>query len=616
MNRLFRAIFVALVAVLLGVAPSPSPAAAQTVGVEGVVAIDVELDPNSSGFWVLDQLGRVYPTAGAPDFGDIASLTDLRPGENIVSMSVTPGGDGYWLFSTQGRVWAFGAAGLFGDLADLVLNQPVIASIATTTGNGYYLVAEDGGVFAFGDAVFYGSMGGTDLNQPVNGLVPTAGGYWLVADDGGIFAFGTALFQGSMGSVTLNQPIIGAIGFEGGYLMVGADGGIFNFSSGDFYGSLGGRDIWGRATAAGASATGDRYLIALSTGTIWAFTDGGSPDGEIVAEIDLVPGPMAITPVHDFAGTRGFRNYASSDWSAWSGQVQGVQDIRIPSSVDANQQPAKWVPPSVEGAPLLVVLHSWSADYDRQISIPYAKWAADNGWAFIAPNFRGVNNTPAATGSDLAVADVVDAIAYATKQGADPDRVFAVGYSGGGMMSLLMAGRHPELFAGVSSWVPVYDLPTWYVYNATYYPGRHYKGHIEASCGGAPTAGTAALDSCTHRSPHTHLDGARDAGLPVYIATGLSDTLVAPSDAVRAFNQLADPADRFTSDQVATLGSKVLPAELSGQLDTPSFFGPEDRTPLLTRQSGPVTFVLFSGAHEMFYEPAVRWMAQGTPSLP
>ena len=261
-----------------------------------------------------------------------------------------------------------------------------------------------------------------------------------------------------------------------------------------------------------------------------------------------------------------------------------------------------------------MVLHSWSADYDRQISIPYAKWAADNGWAFMAPNFRGVNNKPAATGSDLAVADVVDAIEYATARGADPDRVFAVGYSGGGMMSLLMAGRHPELFAGVASWVPVYDLPSWYVYNATYYPGRHYKRHIEASCGGAPNPGTAAYDSCTHRSPHTHLDGARDAGLPVYIATGLSDTLVAPSDAVRAFNQLADPSDQFTPDQVATLGSKVLPAELAGQLEVPSFFGPEDRTPLLTRQSGPVTFVLFSGAHEMFYEPSVRWMAQGTPS--
>ena len=46
---------------------------------------------------------------------------------------------------------------------------------------------------------------------------------------------------------------------------------------------------------------------------------------------------------------------------------------------------------------------------------------------------------PDAVGSELAVQDVADAIEYAIAQdGVDASRVFAVGYSGGGMMALLM----------------------------------------------------------------------------------------------------------------------------------------------------------------------------------
>ncbi|MFV1990797.1 MAG: dipeptidyl aminopeptidase, partial [Acidimicrobiales bacterium] len=126
----------------------------------------------------------------------------------------------------------------------------------------------------------------------------------------------------------------------------------------------------------------------------------------------------------------------------------------------------------------------------------------------------------------------------------------------------------------------------------------------------------SARNSCSARSPSAYLSAARAAGLPVYLATGLSDTLVPPSDAVLAFNQLADPADRFTPEQVARLGSRLLPAELAGQFGANSFFGPEDRQVLMTRQSGPITFVLFSGAHEMMYEPGLRWFAQGAPSVP
>jgi hypothetical protein len=63
--------------------------------------------------------------------------------------------------------------------------------------------------------------------------------------------------------------------------------------------------------------------------------------------------------------------------------------------------------------PLLVALHSWSNNYRQKESVIYAEWCIANDWIFIHPNFRGPNNKPEATGSELVVGDVLSAIDYA-----------------------------------------------------------------------------------------------------------------------------------------------------------------------------------------------------------
>ena len=79
------------------------------------------------------------------------------------------------------------------------------------------------------------------------------------------------------------------------------------------------------------------------------------------------------------------------------------------------------------------------------------------------PNFRGRNRRPEATGSELAVEDIVSAVDYGKRTTRiDENRIYLVGTSGGGYSCLLMAGRHPRLWAGVSAWVPIYDLEAWY----------------------------------------------------------------------------------------------------------------------------------------------------------
>ncbi|HEY4410524.1 MAG TPA: hypothetical protein VGO87_11640 [Acidimicrobiia bacterium] len=205
----------------------------------GATAAGLRPTPDGHGYWVVDSAGIVSARGDAPPLGSVAAGS-LRPGEAVTSLSPTPSGRGYWLFTNRGRVFTFGDATGYGDMSKVTLNGPVLDSIPTPSGRGYYMVASDGGIFAFGDAHFAGSMGGKKLNAPVRSLVPNGdgSGYWLVASDGGVFAF-NAPFRGSMGGTHLSKPVTGMVPYGNGYLMVGADGGIFDFSDRPFVGSLG-----------------------------------------------------------------------------------------------------------------------------------------------------------------------------------------------------------------------------------------------------------------------------------------------------------------------------------------------------------------------------------------
>ncbi|HEX5630452.1 MAG TPA: prolyl oligopeptidase family serine peptidase, partial [Acidimicrobiia bacterium] len=218
------------------------------------------------------------------------------------------------------------------------------------------------------------------------------------------------------------------------------------------------------------------------------------------------------------------------------------------------------------------------------------------------------NDHAEAMGSDLAVQDVVDAIDFAIGQGGvDANRVYAVGLSGGGMMALLLAGRHPDRLAAVAAWSPVYDLVAFYQQSRS--STTDYRWQIRRVCGGSPTTPGPAQDECLHRSPITYLDVAREQGVPVYLGQGVGDTLLRPSNAAFAFNQLADPEDRLTAEEVEEIGRRRVPEHLSGETTIETFFVEGDPAPVFARHSGAVWFVLFPGNHDMVYGPALRWFA-------
>ncbi len=338
------------------------------------------------------------------------------------------------------------------------------------------------------------------------------------------------------------------------------------------------------------------------------FADANRFAGEATAK----PGADRGAPVSGFSrdvSTRGFRNYASTSSAAWANFTR-ASNIRIPSTHDSYQQPAYWLPSDGEKRPLLLVLHSWSSNYNQQLNVPFTRWADQNDWAMIAPDFRGANNRPEATGSDLVIKDIKDAVNWAlANDDIDPTKVFMIGFSGGGFAVLNMAGEAPELFAGGIAWVPVYDLVEWYAYRLTV-PRRHYVGQLQASCGGAPHPGTAAGNECKRRSPSDTIANAKANNIPLYIATGLQDTLVPTSQSFKAFDALAAPEDQFGPAVYAEVDRHRLPASLLGENDGFSWFDSQDRPLLMSRTSGNVTLSVFTGTHESLYEPGLEWAAK------
>lgn len=285
-----------------------------------------------------------------------------------------------------------------------------------------------------------------------------------------------------------------------------------------------------------------------------------------------------------------------------------VQEITYLSAADSTQQPAMYYAPETETpAPLLVGLHTWGGDYRQACGVGYAKWCMREKWVFIFPDFRGPNRNPAATGSELVVKDIISAVQYARRHArVDEKRIYLLGGSGGGYAALLMAGRAPEIWAGVSAWVPIADLRDWYVECKK--AGRGYAAQIAASCGGAPGTSDAVDREYEQRSAVTWLKHATPA--PLDINAGIHDGhtgSVPISHSLKAFNVLAAEKDRLSEDDIQSFVQQAkVPRHLKPPLADPTY---GKNVPLFRRSSRNVRVTIFDGGHQILQRPALQWLA-------
>jgi len=287
--------------------------------------------------------------------------------------------------------------------------------------------------------------------------------------------------------------------------------------------------------------------------------------------------------------------------------------VKVKSSVDATFQPVYVILPGNYDdddslRPLVVSLHTWSGNVEQRNKL-IEVLANQRGWIYLFPNFRGANNQPQACGSTIAQQDILDALQYAKNEfRVDHSRVYLTGVSGGGHMTMLMVGHHPEPWAAASAWVGISDLAAWHQ--------KHAKGKygemMRNCCGGSPNDSAAIAEQYKLRSPLTFL--ARAKKVPLDIAAGVHDGhkgSVPIRHSLEAFNSLA----RAVGDAEISESEIVQLSRADGELSKPKptdkvddkHFGREIH---LRRRAGPSRVTIFEGGHEGIAAAAIEWLAR------
>ncbi len=286
-----------------------------------------------------------------------------------------------------------------------------------------------------------------------------------------------------------------------------------------------------------------------------------------------------------------------------------VKTLHYSTSIDSTEQPMLiYSAKAKEERPLLVGLHTWSSGYrSGGGEVVYARWCMDKDWHFIHPHFRGPNWTPEGCGSEMAVQDIIDAVEFMKKNHAvDTDRIYLIGASGGGHMSILMAGRAPDIWAGVSSWVPISDVHAWWEQKKG---NSKYADHIEKAVGGRPDQNKQAAEECVKRSPVTYLAGA--AGVNLDINAGVTDGhkggSVPFSHALYAFNAVVPGNERIAPGLIEEFYDKqTLPEGLEKADEDPLYGG---KQPVFRKVSSNTRVTIFDGRHEIIHNAALNWLA-------
>ncbi|MBE7038810.1 MAG: hypothetical protein E7404_07915 [Ruminococcaceae bacterium] len=353
-----------------------------------------------------------------------------------------------------------------------------------------------------------------------------------------------------------------------------------------------------------------------------------SPSACKFREIIIYPGVLSEERINEV------KEYLLNKWkieppiaTADEGLVAGsLNTIALaPDAEDDKQYASYYLPEAAldyeaDPVPLVVGLHSWGGSYKSDSVNGFKEQAEKYGWAMIHPDFRGPNTKPEACASELAISDIVNAVNY-MKENAniDENRIYLIGASGGGHMSLMMAAKHPEIWAAVSAWVPITDLTAWYDFslacNNDDIENNNHDYHIKLPkiCGGAPGDSDEVDLEYYNRSPINFITAAID--VPLDINAGIKDghgaNSVPISHSLNAFNKMAEAGgytDQIISEEdiAYMVANKAIPEGIATE---PVDNNAEARAKaaLFRRYAGNTRITLFNDGHTKDYPAAFKF---------
>jgi len=249
--------------------------------------------------------------------------------------------------------------------------------------------------------------------------------------------------------------------------------------------------------------------------------------------------------------------------------------------------------------PLIVSLHQWSSGY-AELSNSLAEETKQKNWNYIHPDFRGPNNRPEATGSDLAINDIDDAIDWAIKNlNVDISKIYVVGASGGGYATLCCYGKLKHEVASFTAWVPISDLGAWYYESLV--RNKKYADNILASTHSTPDK--LNEDEIKKRSPiYYTIPKKRLDTIPITILAGVHDGhdkySVPVTQSLLFYNKLLQ--DKGVKNKAAFVSQEDIIMLLSQQrypVKDSSYIS--DRLILYQKNYQNIHLIIFEGGHEM-----------------
>ena len=210
-----------------------------------------------------------------------------------------------------------------------------------------------------------------------------------------------------------------------------------------------------------------------------------------------------------------------------------------------------------KGHPALVWVHPDIRGHVYEYYIPYVQDAVKRGYVVIAPEYRGsygygAEHYDAIDYGGEEVTDVTSATAYLkTLSIVDPERIGIIGWSHGGMITLLSIEREPKMFKAAAALVPVTNLFQRLAWNGV----EQRKASIDPQnrYGGLPHE---KRDEYKRRSPIYQID-AVEIPLLVHITRNDADVV---------FEEAAQLVDALRARKPFLAETKIYDAPLGGHL--------------------------------------------------